>query len=449
MNILFLSHRIPYPPIKGDKIRSFNEVKYLSKEHNLYLAFLIDDKSDLAYLDELRKYCIGLDCDVITPHFQKIRTLPYLITGKPLSVQYFYSKKLQEAIDNRLKESRIDIIICFSSPMAEYVFRSKLWRLGTTDVENTVSDQNGPARHSASYSQIRPNLPKHLKLVMDFVDVDSDKWLQYSKFARFPYSWIYNLEASHLAKYEQKVAETFDHSLFVSENEVELFKKQNPHIRNVTAIPNGVDLEYFNSNLCDSLQTIMDGNKNERQESISHHQPILLFTGAMDYFANIDGVTWFANRVFPLIKKQIPGIQFYIVGSKPAKEVKALGRNDRIVVTGFVHDTRKYLAKATVFVAPLRIARGIQNKILEAMAMGIPVVATPQASQGIQGRVSQDLLVEEKAEDFAHQVVRLIKDASLREYFRNNAKSLIENKYSWSKNLKILEDLILRSRVKI
>jgi sugar transferase (PEP-CTERM/EpsH1 system associated) len=443
MNILFLVHRIPYPPIKGDKIRSFNELKYLSKENNMYLAFLIDDKRDLAYLDELGKYCIGLDYDTIAPHFQKIRTLPNLITGKPLSVQYFYSKKLQEAIDSRLSESRIDIIICFSSPMAEYIFRSKFNHLSTPNANPRPKDPNQANKPDRPDRQKGKNAIKRIKLIMDFVDVDSDKWLQYSKFARFPYSWIYDLEASRLAKYEQKVAEIFDHSLFVSQNEVDLFKRRNPHIKNVSAISNGVDLEYFNSNLCDSLQILMDGNKNERQQSISHHQPVLLFTGAMDYFANIDGVTWFANQVFPLIKKQIPGIKFYIVGSRPNKKVKALGGNNGIFVTGFVDDTREYLAKATVFVAPLRIARGIQNKILEAMAMGIPVVTTPQALQGIQAKIGKDLLVEEDPEGFACAVVRLIQDDRLREYLRNNGKNLLESKYSWEKNLQILEKTIL------
>ncbi len=443
MNILFLVHRIPYPPIKGDKIRSFNELKYLSREHNIYLAFLIDNKSDLAYLDELRKYCIGLDWDIITPHFQKIKTLPYLITGKPLSVQYFYSKKLQEAIDNRLKESRIDIIICFSSPMAEYIFKSKLRQSSTPKMENRISDQGGPEGHGWSNSQIGLDVPNHLKLIMDFVDVDSDKWLQYSKFARFPHSWIYDLEASRLSKYEQKVAEIFDHSLFVSQNEVDLFKKRNPHINNVSAIPNGVDLEYFNSDLRDSLNPLMGNNRDERQQSTSNHQPILLFTGAMDYFANIDGVTWFANKVFPLIKKQIPGITFYIVGNNPVKEIKSLRKDKGILVTGFVPDTREYLGKATVFVAPLRIARGIQNKILEAMAMGIPVVTTPQALQGIQAKIGEDLLAEEDPESFACAVVRLIRDNNLREYFRNNGKNFIENKYSWDKNLEILKNTIL------
>ncbi len=369
--------------------------------------------------------------------------MPYLITVKPLSVQYFYSKKLQEAIDNRLKESRIDIIICFSSPMAEYIFKSKLRQSSTPKMENRISDQGGPEGHGWSNSQIGLDVPNHLKLIMDFVDVDSDKWLQYSKFARFPYSWIYDLEASRLSKYEQKVAEIFDHSLFVSQNEVDLFKKRNPHINNVSAIPNGVDLEYFNSDLRDSLNPITGNNKDERQQSTSNHQPILLFTGAMDYFANIDGVTWFANKVFPLIKKQIPGITFYIVGNNPVKEIKSLRKDKGILVTGFVPDTREYLGKATVFVAPLRIARGIQNKILEAMAMGIPVVTTPQALQGIQAKIGEDLLVEEDPESFACAVVRLIRDNNLREYFRNNGKNFIENKYSWDKNLEILKNTIL------
>ncbi len=442
MNILFLSHRIPYPPIKGDKIRSFNEIKYLSKKNNLYLGFLIDDKGDLIYLDELRKYCLSLDYDVITPHFQKLITLPSIIAHKPLSVQYFYSKNLQEAIDKRLTKSHIDVIICFSSSMAEYVFRSKFNNVPTLNVKNELRRPKQLKSTDGIIRQKGFNDFRRIKLIMDFVDIDSDKWLQYSKYAGFPHSLIYRLEGHRLAKYERKVALSFDHSVFVSNNEIELFRKQNPHIENVTAIPNGIDFEYFNPDLDYNESARMGNGDINHRVSATNQNPIIIFTGAMDYFANIDGVKWFANEVLPLVKGRIRDVIFYVVGSKPTKEVRTLGKKDGIVVTGFVSDIRKYLAKATVFVAPLRIARGIQNKILEAMAMGIPVVATPQASEGIQGRAGKDLLVEQKAEDFANRVVKLIKDTSLREYFRNNAKSLLEDKYSWRKNLKILENLI-------
>ena len=231
---------------------------------------------------------------------------------------------------------------------------------------------------------------------MDFVDVDSDKWGQYSKHARFPMSWVYALEGRRLADYERKVAETFDHSIFVTEAEAKIFRNKNLHIKNITAISNGVDLDYFspafsqrqatrNQQLASSIQP---------PETINQ-QPVIVFTGVMNYFANVDGVVWFTKEILPLIKKEIPEIRFYIVGSNPTKEVLSLALDSSVTVTGYVPDTREYLKMATVVAAPLRIARGIQNKVLEAMAMGIPVVATPQAFEGIEAEPGRDLILGE------------------------------------------------------
>jgi sugar transferase (PEP-CTERM/EpsH1 system associated) len=280
---------------------------------------------------------------------------------------------------------------------------------------------------------------------MDFVDVDSDKWAQYSKYARFPMSWIFALESRRLANYERKVAETFDHSIFVTEVEAKIFRNKNLHIKNITAISNGVDLDYFSPTFSKHPSTI-----DHELSTMSHrptpidHRPVIVFTGAMNYFANVDGVVWFAKEILPLIKKEIPEIRFYIVGSNPTRQVLSLSSNNGVTVTGYVPDTREYLNKATVVVVPLRIARGIQNKILEAMAMGIPVVATPQAFEGIDANPDRDLILGENAEKIAEEVIQLIKKVALRKSLGDNARRIIEQNYCWSKSLGKLDNILIK-----
>jgi sugar transferase (PEP-CTERM/EpsH1 system associated) len=426
MKILYLAHRIPYPPNKGDKIRSFNIIKYLSQRHEIHLACLADDRRDVRHEEGLKGLCKSTHVVLINPKLARLKSSLYLPSKRPLSVPYFYSRKLQRIIDDLLLTHDFDTIFCFSSPMAEYVFRSRALSPKSTVRGEKTNDH-------------RPST----KLIMDFVDVDSDKWLQFSKYAGFPMSWIYASEGQRLADYERKVAEAFDHSIFVTGSEVKIFKNKNPSIKNVTAVPNGVDLDYFSPTYSKQPSTT-----NQPPEPVDHlpsaisHQPIIVFTGAMDYYANIDGVVWFTKQILPLIKKQIPLIQFYIVGSNPAKEVTKLAGNDGVTVTGYVPDTREYLKKATVVVVPLRIARGIQNKILEAMAMGLPVVATPQAFEGIEAEPKRDLILEEDAERFGESVVQLIRNIYPRKCLGDNARKAAEDNYSWAKNLSKLDGVI-------
>lgn len=442
MKILYLAHRIPYPPNKGDKIRSFNEIKYLSQSHDIHLACLADDPKDLKYEGELTKYCKTVRIVPINPQLAKLKSIFYLLTRQPLTIPYFYSRKLQQTIDHLLSANHYDAIFCFSSPMAEYVFRSRV-----------LSPQSIVHRRRAKDHRPRT------KLIMDFVDVDSDKWTQYSKYAGFPKSWIYALEGRRLAGYERTVAEAFDHSIFVTQVEVEVFKKLNPHIQSVIAISNGVDLDYFSPTYLNKKSAIDYGQSTNDHEpsTINHglstmdhrptsidHRPVIVFTGAMDYYANIDGVVWFTKEVLPLIKKEIPEVQFYIVGSNPTKEVIELSGNNGVTVTGYVPDTREYLRRATVAVVPLRIARGIQNKILEAMAMGTPVVSTPQAFEGIEAKPDRDLILGEDVEKIAEGVIKLIKEVSLRKRLSGSGRAVIEKNYCWTKNLEKLNSILTR-----
>ena len=399
MNILYLAHRIPYPPNKGDKIRSFNEIKFLSKEHNLYLAFMIDYAEDCKYLNFLKKHCCDMDYEVINPIFQKLKTLSFLFSGGPLTVPYFYSAHLQEAIDNNLEVNNIDAILCFSSAMAEYVFKSR--HFGTTIMART-------------------------KLIMDFVDVDSDKWRMYSEFSPFPLSLIHRREWKRLREYDAKVGKFFDSSVFVSEKEVDLFKSFCPEAR-ASSIPNGVDFDYFSN-----------GTEIKQEQCRDNIAPTILFMGAMDYYPNEDAVIYFANEVMPLIREQVPTAQFVVVGSNPTKRVCELRHSPSVRVTGSVPDVRPYLAEAALFVAPFRIARGIQNKILEAMAAGVPVVARSEAVQGF-GNQHVPLVVQSTTNSLAASVIELLGDEEKRIAMAIEAQDFVKNTYNWDINMAALQ----------
>jgi sugar transferase (PEP-CTERM/EpsH1 system associated) len=447
MKILYLAHRIPYPPNKGDKIRSFNEIKYLSQRHEIHLACLADDPKDLKYENDLKKFCKTTNVILINPRLAKLKSTIRLFSTKPLSVSYFYSRKLQHTIDHLLSANDFDAVFCFSSPMAEYVFKSRLPVSSCLKLEKSLMkgfpvtryEQRETSNQHPATSLQKPATSNHQpRLIMDFVDVDSDKWAQYGRYASFPKSWIYRLESKRLSKYERKVAEVFQHSIFVTDSEVKIFRDQNPYIKNITSIPNGVDLDYFSPTFSQEQTT------RNQPPAPSNEQPVIVFTGAMGYYANVEGVVWFTKEILPLIRKEIPEIQFYIVGSNPKKEVLSLSSNNGVTVTGYVPDIREYLNKATLVVVPLRIARGIQNKILEAMAMGIPVVATPQAFEGIKAKPGRDLILGEDVERIAEGVIGLIKKVSLRKSLVDNARSIIEKNYCWVKNLEKLDNILIR-----
>lgn len=401
MKILYIAHRIPYPPNKGDKIRSFNEIKHLSSSHNIDLVCLADNIDDLKFKSDLEKYCRR----VFVQHFKisqaKLRGLVSLIKGKTISVGYFYMKKIQQVIDQWLSDTDYDAIICFSSPMAEYVLNQST---------NQLINQS-------------------TKTIMDFCDVDSDKWLQYSQRSKFPLNLIYRIENKRLLKYEKKINKSFDSSVFVSQQEADLFYRLFPKAENVSVIENGVDHKYFSPD----------------PRTLTPEPRTLIFTGAMDYYANIDGVKWFCEKIFPIVKDRYPKVQFYIVGNNPNPEIQKLGSNKCINITGFVEDIRPYYNNADICVIPLRIARGIQNKVLEAMSMGKVVVTTSAAVQSISATPGEHLLVEDNFDKFAEAVSMLLENHTLRNYLGTNARQFVESNYNWQKNMKKIDKLMGRT----
>lgn len=413
MKILYLAHRIPYPPNKGDKIRTFNEIKYLSKDHEIHLLALADNPDDLKYQDHLKSYCQKVKIIRLNTKAAKIRSMLALLHATPLSVRYFYSAAFQKILDKWLDSDRYDAVFCFSSPMAEYLFRS-------LETNRLLQDRPGVKKADSPV------------FIMDFCDVDSRKWDQYAQRTRFPLKMIYRIEHNRLFAYEKYINQIFDHSVFVSEAEADLFRTLYPQARSLAAIPNGVDREFFSPQAGFAPVELRD----------KKGQQALVFTGAMDYYANIDGVIWFCRTVFPLIKKEFPDTLFYIVGSKPSPAVRALESVSGVKVTGFVEDIRPYYRYADVCVIPLRIAAGVQNKVLEAMAMGKPVVTTSNAFKGILGQPAEHAFVEDRADRFADAVKELLKDKQKADALGKRGKHFVAGTYNWETGMSKLEKLI-------
>lgn len=390
-NLLFLVHRIPYPPNKGDKIRSYHFLKHLASSYNVYLGTFIDDANDWQHTEKVNALCAETHYENLNPFQSKIKSVQGFLTGEALSLPYYQNQAMQNWVDATIEKFAIKKVLIFSSVMARFVEKRN-------DVE----------------------------IVVDFVDVDSDKWRQYAEKKQGVARWVYQRESKYLLAYEQKIAQLAKSSLFVSEQEAALFKSLTPAlIDKIGHINNGVDVDYFSPDL--------------QFDSPYSDENIIVFTGAMDYWANVDAVTWFVNHIFPKVLKNNPNTKFYIVGSKPTKDVLALA-NENVVVTGFVDDVRPYLSHAKLVVAPLRIARGIQNKVLEAMAMGKYVVATLAAFEGIPYADNLGVSVIDEDGEMVNKICELL--TNLETIISKSNRDFVKKKFSWEQNVNQLSKLL-------
>lgn len=385
-DLLLLIHRIPYPPNKGDKIRSYHLLKHLARDYRVHLATFVDDADDWQHVPTVEKMCASSHFASLNPTLARVRSLGALVKNRSLSLDYYRDQGLERWVDQTVAAHRIDRVLVFSSAMAQY------------------ADKYPNARR-----------------VVDFCDVDSDKWRQYADKKAWPMSWLYRHEARQLLSYERRVARDYDASLFVSAPEADLFRQLAPESdARIGFFSNGVDTDYFSPEAA-GPSPFKDGEQ------------AIVFTGAMDYWPNVDAVQWFAQDVMPLLRARFPELRFYIVGARPAPAVLELGKQPNIVVTGTVPDVRPYIRHARAAVAPLRIARGIQNKVLEAMAMATPVVVSPQALEGIEAEPGRELVLAQDAAGFVEAVAALLgrgdNDMGLA------ARARVERKYSWPSNL--------------
>jgi sugar transferase (PEP-CTERM/EpsH1 system associated) len=397
-NILYLVHRLPYPPNKGDKVRSYHLLKHLAEKNQVYLGTFVDDPDDLQYIEKVRGFCSDLHVARLEPKFAKIRSLNALLADDPLTLRYYRDAGLQDWVDSIFRQQKIDAIVVFSSAMAQYV-------------------------------ESKTRLP----VIIDFVDVDSAKWTQYAPNHRWPMSWLYRREGMHLLAYEREIAARSARSFFVTEAEAALFTRLAPECTiRVEALCNGVDADYF-------------APIDNRASPFATDELPIVFTGAMDYLPNIDAVRWFAADMLPALCDRWPQLRFYIVGRSPTAAVLALA-DQNVIVTGTVPDVRPYLQHAAVVVAPLRIARGIQNKILEAMAMARPVVASSECAAAVDAVFGQELKTATTPTDFIAEINALLQDPQSGIAIGTAARQKVIERYSWEAHLASIDQYIPASQ---
>jgi polysaccharide biosynthesis protein PslH len=393
-NILLLTHRIPYPPDKGDKIHSYQLLRHLGARHHLMLGTFVDDAQDEQHVPQVRALCASLHAARLRPPLARLRGLGGLVRNQPLSVAYYRDAGMARWVQQSVAQKPVDAVVVHSSTMLQYA-------------------QPVPA-----------------PLIADMNDVDSSKWADYSHTHRWPLSWVYRRESIHLLKEERRGAQQARLSLFATCREAALFRSLAPESAGrVEVLGNGVDTSHF--------QPLAD-----RPSPYAAGEVPIVFVGTMDYHPNVDAVCWFANKIFPVLRQRWPRARFHIVGRNPLPVVRALA-SESVTVTGAVPDVRPWLQHAAAVVAPLRVVRGIINKALEAMAMARPVVATAACADTLQARHAEHLLLADEAAGFAEQLERLLADQQAADELGRAARRFVCTAFSWAERMARLDGYLL------
>lgn len=392
--LLFLAHRLPYPPNKGDKVRSHHFLRHLARRYRVFLGTFVDDPADWEHVAAVRALCADLHVQPLARWSRPASGASALLRGEALTLPYFRSRALLQWVRRTVEQAKISRAYVFSSSMAQYVM----------------------------------DLPR-LHTVVDFVDMDSAKWADYASRRHWPASALYRREARCLLDYEKAVAESASASVFVTEEETRRFLAEMPHCAaRVRTIRNGVDGDYYSP-------------AHAFPSPFPPGEEAIVFTGAMDYWPNIDAVVWFVREVMPLLRRRHPQLRFYVVGMKPDAAVRALAEHSATVITGRVADVRPYLQHARVVVAPLRVARGIQNKVLEAMAMARPVVVSTACAAALSARAGVEVEVAHDAAGFAARIGALLGTQAAQRMGRL-ARECVLGDYVWRSSFAQLDALL-------
>lgn len=394
MKLLFIAQRIPYPPNKGDRIRSSRELQaFIERGHEVHLLAFADNLDDLNYQVDLRRMCATVGIVPLRRVWAGARAFVNLASTRPLSLGYFASRKMRRLVKRAVSNNDFDAVFVCSSAMAQYVPRELVSRA-----------------------------------VVDMADVDSEKWRDCAGGANRLMSRIYSLESKRLREYEYKIVTRFANTVAPSWREAALLDRLDEFTRRarLRTIANGVDLDYFQPS-------------SQSPDTLS---PRLVFVGAMDNLANVEGARYFAEEVFPLIRSRESRAKFSIIGANPTAEVKKLARYPGVIVTGEAPDTRPYLREAILCVVPLRTARGAQNEILEVMAAGKAVIASPEAVAGLRVVDGESLMIAGSPRRFADAVLEVIRDANLRESLETQARRFVEAKHDWKPLLQRMVELV-------
>lgn len=388
MKILFLSLRCPYPPHRGDRIRTYNFIKQLSKQHAVTLVYFAESETDIESAKHLKPFCERVEWVRFRRSFAFLNTGVHCLSRCPLQLHYWYAPQMQRKINDILAHEQFELI------------HAHLFRMG-----QYVAAVEGPAKVLDLCDSLALNLSRRAEL-------ESNPWLAKIKLDCTPKRFLVKLEEKRVRRYEVDIMKSFDSGTVVARFDRDYLLKQDNRL-DLSIVPMGVDLEYFQPNAAVASA------------------PVLLFTGTMNYFPNADAVIYFCSEIFPHIRERHSEATFYVVGNHPSEAVKRLEAHDGVIVTGYVPDVRPYFEKASVFVAPLRAGSGIQTKNLEAMAMQVPVVTTSVGAMGLEADAGKELLVADTPVDFAEHVNQLLDSERLRASLAQTARSRIEDSYSW------------------
>jgi sugar transferase (PEP-CTERM/EpsH1 system associated) len=389
-NILYLTHRVPYPPDKGDRIRNFHILRSLAQVASVHLLSLLDEPVAPETIAVLNKLCKRVCLVPVSTTGRRLRGLRTLLSGKSITQGAFHSGAVRRTVETWKSRTRFHAALASASSMAPYL---------------------EPVRDVPAY--------------VDLMDVDSEKWLAYSRTRPWPLSWLFKLEARRMRELEDSLAYWTHGLIFTTTAEADIYRSFTP-VRNVHAITNGVDLDYYQPGPADGPEAGC------------------VFIGALDYYPNVDAAVWFGREVWPEIRRRRPEARWTLVGRRPVKAIRRLAQETAgVSLAADVPDVRVYLRQSAAVVVPLRIARGVQNKLLEALAAGKAVIASPQALAGVNARPGHDLLCASSPEDWAEATVRALDDATLRRRLGGNARRFVEEHHDWERCLEPLRRLLI------
>jgi sugar transferase (PEP-CTERM/EpsH1 system associated) len=395
MEILFLAHRIPFPPDKGDKIRSYRWLKALAARHSVHLGCFIDDRQDRAHIARLGGYCASIHAVPLPSWKAAFRAAAALAQAEALTPSIYRDAGLAAWVRERLAVRAVGCVVAFSSAMAGYV----------------DARFDGVGR------------------ILDFVDVDAEKWRLLADKSRGPKRLLYRREAARLLAHDRQAMSRFDLGCFVSSAEADRFQALAPEAGGrLSVLRNGVDVDFF-----DPSRRYLD--------PYPAGGPVIAFTGAMNYAPNEDAAAWFAAEVLPRLRSVQASLRFAVVGRAPSRRVRRLVR-EGVEVVGAVADMRPYLAHAAAVVAPMRATIGVPNKILEALAMARPVVATPEAVRGLDLQPGRDLLVASGAEGFAAAVQEAMSGGPHIEVMARQGWRRVAAEYDWERVERQMQELV-------
>lgn len=385
MKLFVLVSRVPYPLEKGDKLRAYHQMKDLAQRHEIILCCLTDKKVDSSAIEHLKTFCAEVVVVKLNKVLQLARLTGALISSRPFQVHYFFQRKALRLIRKTIERTQPDHIYCQLIRCSEYL----------KDVY-------------------------HIPKTIDYMDALSKGMERFSNTAPWYLKHFAKLEAKRLTQYEHLIFEYFDHHSIISEQDRELIV--NPKRGQIEVIPNGVDLDFF--------------TPRDTPKKFS-----VVFTGNMSYAPNVDGAIFLANEIMPLVRKTIPNANLMLAGANPSNKVKALASDD-VTVSGWMDDIRDAYAQAQVFVAPMRIGTGLQNKLLESMSMGVPSITSPLANNALKAKANKEVLLGETAREFSHQIVHLIENQELQESLSSNGRFFVQENYSWQAAGALLERLL-------